>query len=184
MIHPEGVTIGNSSADAAEPTVAQARERRTPWLERVEELAAAPHTPLLLVGAGGAGAAKRLHRATHRGKLAPFVHVDCSWLPEGDAARALFGVESASKVERGFVERANGGTLFLDHAERLPLAEQARLSTLFDTMRIRRIDGREELPVSVRVVACVSSNEDAMLAEGRLHPDFHDRLCVLSITSK
>ena len=96
---------------------------------------------MLLVGPGGVGAARRLHRLTYRGTRAPFVHVDCTWLPERDVNRLLFGAENASKVERGFVERANGGTLFLDDIEELPSGEQARVAELLDSFRFGRRPG-------------------------------------------
>src|SRR5215831_9802138 len=77
----------------------------------LKELAQSPAVAVLLSG-GGAGAARQFHRMTHGNKRAPFVHVDCAWLPERGAGRLLFGSETGSADHRGFLERANGGTLF------------------------------------------------------------------------
>jgi DNA-binding NtrC family response regulator len=109
------------------------------------------------------------------------VHVDCTWLPERDVGRLLFGSESAAKIERGFVERANGGTLFLDDIEELQSGEQARIAELLDSMRFRRILGQNDVEVSLRVVACLAGTETDAVATGRLRRDLHARLSVLPV---
>ncbi|HVW90306.1 MAG TPA: sigma 54-interacting transcriptional regulator [Gaiellaceae bacterium] len=163
------------------PLSSRARAKDAPWRQCLEDLAKSPLTPVLLVGPGGVGAARRLHRLTYRGTRAPFVHVDCTWLPERDVNRLLFGSESASKIERGFVERANGGTLFLDDIEELPANEQARVAELLDSMRFRRAFGQDDVHVSLRVVACLAGTEEQALTTGRLHRDLHARLSVLPV---
>lgn len=157
------------------------RTREAPWYRSLEQLALSPLTPVLIVGQGGVGAARRLHRMTHPRGRPPFVHVDCTWLPERDASRLLFGLESPSKVERGFVERANGGTLFLDDIEELASVEQARVAELLDSMRFRRQQGQRDVEVKLRVVAGLAGNEASAVASGRLRRDLHARLSVLPV---
>jgi DNA-binding NtrC family response regulator len=178
--------LGQGEADGppSAETVAlpsRTRSKDAPWLRCLEDLAQSPLTPVLLVGPGGVGAARRLHRLTYRGSRTPFVHVDCTWLPERDVGRLLFGTESAAKIERGFVERANGGTLFLDDIEELPGGEQARIAELLDSMRFRRLLGQSDVEVSLRVVACLAGTEAQAVATGRLRRDLHVRLSVLPV---
>jgi DNA-binding NtrC family response regulator len=115
---------------------------------------------------------------------APFVHVDCKWLPERDVGRLLFGSESSAKLERGFVERANGGTLFLDDIEELPSNEQTRIAELLESMRFRRVLGQRDVEVSLRVIACLAGTEARAMATGRLRRDLHARLSALPVAPR
>jgi DNA-binding NtrC family response regulator len=176
-----GGTASEETITDQVPSSSHARTKDAPWRRCLDDLAQSPLTPVLLVGPGGVGAARRLHRLTHRGTRAPFVHVDCTWLPEREVARLLFGAENTSKIERGFVERANGGTLFLDDIEELPSGEQARIAELLDSMRFRRAFGQDDVHVSLRVVACLAGTEEQALTTGRLRRDLHARLSVLPV---
>jgi DNA-binding NtrC family response regulator len=118
---------------------------------------------------------------THRGTRVPFVHVDCTWLPDREVSRLLFGTEHTARIERGFVERANGGTLFLDDIEELPLGEQARIADLLDRMSFRRVLGQLDIEVTLRVIAGLAGDEARALETGRLRRDLHARLSVLPL---
>jgi DNA-binding NtrC family response regulator len=176
-----GGTEGEEPTSDPVPSSSRACAKDAPWRRCLEDLARSPLTPVLLVGPGGVGAARRLHRLTYSGARAPFVHVDCTWLPERDVNRLLFGTENAAKIERGFIERADGGTLFLDDIEELPSGEQARIAELLDSMRFRRTFGQNDVHVSLRVVACLAGSEEQALATGRLRRDLHARLSVLPV---
>src|SRR5579871_5296184 len=95
---PGGTASEETITDQA-PSSSHSRSKDAPWRRCLDDLAQSPLTPVLLVGPGGVGAARRLHRLTHRGTRSPFVHVDCTWLPERDVNRLLFGAENTSKIE-------------------------------------------------------------------------------------
>lgn len=118
---------------------------------------------------------------THPRGRAPFIDVDCTWLPSEAAGRLLFGSEKAGRLERGFVERANGGTLFLEDIPELPGPEQSRLAKLLDSMQFRRQSGSRDVEVSLRVVAALSGTEETALSRGRLRRDLYSRLSVFRI---
>lgn len=151
------------------------------WLHFLADLAKSPLTPVLIIGSDAANVARRLHDMTHQDQHAPFITVDCTWLPANEAGPLLFGVERAHHVRRGFMERANGGTLFLDDITELPRQEQARLAKVLDSMRFRRNFGTGETEVSLRVVAAVRGNLAQSLAKNRLGRDLHARLSVFPI---
>jgi len=148
----------------------------------IGNLAQSPLTPVLIEGAGAPEIARRIHVATFASTRAPFVAVDCTWLPATDRGRLLFGFENPPRAsERGLVEQADGGTLFLEDIADLPGAEQALLSKFLDGMRFRRIRGVRDLEVSLRLVASVRSGISTALENGRLRRDLHARLSVFPI---
>lgn len=148
----------------------------------IANLAQSPLTPVLVEGPDAPEVARRIHDATYALKQAPFVAVDCTWLPPNDMGRLLFGFENPPRVlERGLVEQANGGTLFLEDIADLPNPEQALLAKFLDGMRFRRIRGVRDLEVSLRLVASVRSGISTALENGRLRRDLHARLSVFPI---
>jgi DNA-binding NtrC family response regulator len=109
------------------------------------------------------------------------IEVDCTWLPAKQIGRMLFGEESGDRIYRGFVERANGGTLFLDDIGELPAIEQARLVTVLDSMRFRRQMGTHEVSVKLRLAGSVRGSAEIMARSGRLRRDLLARLSVFPI---
>jgi two-component system, NtrC family, response regulator AtoC len=154
-----------------------------PELEtQLRSLARSPLTPVLLAGPPGPDrlrVAERLHRLTYPRRRAPFVDVDCAWLPAGDAGGLLFGRDP--RGEKGVVENAAKGTLFLDNIADLPAADQAKLADLLDRMRFRRLGGRREITVQLRVVAAMRDDAGDLAQGGRLRSDLFSRLNVFPI---
>jgi DNA-binding NtrC family response regulator len=151
------------------------------WTSVLEDLSRSPFTPVLVEGGSAAALGRTLHEMTFGGRPAPLVDVDCTWLPASAASRMIFGAELGGRIYRGFVERANGGTLILDDVVELPNEEQARVVTLLDSMCVRRHMGTECVPVRVRVVASVRSSASELAKNGRLRRDLHARLSVFPI---
>ncbi len=149
------------------------------WFTTVPpDLARCPATPVLLLGRGALRAARELHRRTYAARPgSPFVVVDCCWLPNGQAGRLLFGNEAT----RGYVDRANGGTLMLDNVEYLPSPEQAAIADLVDCMAFRRPGGHEQVTVSLRVVAAVRTSSEELMDTSRLIPALGRRLDVVVV---
>jgi DNA-binding NtrC family response regulator len=154
------------------------RTHGSAWLVRA--LSESPLTPVLIVGPEALELAKELHRATYPHR-APFVHVDCTWLPSEGSDEIVFGSERAGRFRRGQVDRANGGTLFFDDIAELPQLVQAQVATLIESMRFRRLGSSAEVAVKLRVVASVSRGVGAALKSGRLRKDLHARLSVFTI---
>lgn len=135
---------------------------------------------MLIVGPDAIELAKQLHRATYP-RRAPFVHVDCTWLPESRTDEVVFGSERAGRQRRGLVDRANGGTLFFDDVAELPHSDQAKLAKLIESMRFRRRGGSAEINVRLRVVAGLARGASHAIDSGRLRRDLLARLSVFTI---
>lgn len=85
------------------------------------------------------------------------------------------------RVHRGAIERAHGGTFFLDELTALPSELQLRLLRVLESGRLRRAGGESELPVDVRVLAATTRDPDDAVASGALRQDLLYRLRVATV---
>ena len=149
-------------------------------------LAAASDTPVLLIGESGTGkelVARALHDESRRAR-GPFVTVDCGALSPSLVASELFGHErgaftGADHQHVGAFERAHGGTLFLDEIGELSAELQPALLGALERGRFRRVGGRKELEVDVRVVAATHRDLRAEVNAGTFRLDLYYRLAVV-----
>lgn len=142
-----------------------------------------PPPPVLIHGETGTGKtvlARWLHQNGPRAE-APLVEANCAAIPESLAESELFGHEKgaftdARNARIGLFEAAHGGTLFLDELPSLSLAHQAKLLTVLESGRIRRVGGTKDLPVDVRIIAAANVDLRQAMAEGRFREDLFHRL--------
>lgn len=78
----------------------------------------------------------------------------------------------------GAFERAHGGTLFLDEIAELPLALQPRLLRALESRRVRRVGGRVDRRVDVRIIAATNRDLRADVLAGKFREDVFFRLAV------
>jgi DNA-binding NtrC family response regulator len=133
-------------------------------------------------GAGKEVLAKTLHRESTRAD-GPFVVFDCGAVASNLVESELLGHErgaftGAIASHPGAFERAHGGTLFLDELGELPLDLQPRLLRALESRCVRRVGGRQEKAVDVRVVAATNRDLRAEVAAGRFREDLLFRLAV------
>jgi DNA-binding NtrC family response regulator len=98
----------------------------------------------------------------------------------------LFGHErgaftGADSRRIGLLEFAEGGTIFFDELGELPLLLQAKLLRTLQERRIRRVGGRDEVDVDIRVVAATSRDLEAMVRQGLFRQDLYYRINVVLI---
>lgn len=144
--------------------------------------------PVLITGESGTGkelAALAIHKRSARSKN-PFVAVNCASLPASLIQSELFGYEKgaftgASQRKIGFIERAAGGTIFLDELGDLSLELQINLLRFFQEKTIHRIGGQEELAVDVRIIAATNIDLENAVREHRFREDLYYRLNVLRL---
>jgi DNA-binding NtrC family response regulator len=143
---------------------------------------------VLVVGETGTGkelVARSLHRRSRRAD-GPFVPVDCGAIPENLLESEFYGHErgaftGADSRRIGLVEFADRGTFFLDELGELPLLLQAKLLRTLQERKIRRVGGREEIDVDVRIVAATARNLDEMIRQGSFRQDLYYRINVVRI---
>jgi DNA-binding NtrC family response regulator len=142
----------------------------------------------LIIGESGTGkelAARALHEASPRSEK-PFVVVDCASIVPTLVGSELFGHErgaftGADRMHVGAFERAQGGTLFLDEIGELPLAIQPSLLGALERRRIKRVGGKDDIAVDVRVVSATHRDLRADVNAGRFRLDLYYRLAVVIV---
>jgi DNA-binding NtrC family response regulator len=169
-----GTMIGNS------PAIRQ--------VYAIVEQAAPTSASVLISGESGTGkelVAQMIHDLSPRSKR-PFVAINCAAIPETLLESEIFGHEKgsftgASDRREGCFELADRGTLFLDEVAEMAPATQVKLLRVVQEQRFRRLGGRHEQSVDVRVVAATNKVPLEAIRDGFLREDLYYRLNVFAI---
>ena len=149
----------------------------------------APHDATVCVfgetGTGKELVAQALHRLSGR-KNQPFNALNCAAFPAELIESELFGHEKgaftgADRQRKGAFEEADKGTLFLDEIGELPIDLQAKLLRVLETRAIRRVGGRGDIPVDVRIVAATHRDLVQHVRDGKFREDLLHRIYVIPI---
>ncbi len=143
---------------------------------------------VLITGESGTGkelVARALHRLSPRAAGA-FVAINCAALTETLIESELFGHEKGAftgALERhmGCFEQANNGTVLLDEIADMPIGTQAKLLRVLEDRKVRRLGGKTDLPVEVRVIAATNRNPEDAIRNKLLREDLFYRLNVFNI---
>jgi DNA-binding NtrC family response regulator len=152
------------------------------------EQAAPTSASVLIWGESGTGkelVAQTIHQLSPRNN-APFVPINCAAIPETLLESEIFGHEKGAftgAVDRreGCFELADRGTLFLDEIAEMTPATQVKLLRVLQERRFRRLGGRNEQSVDVRVIAATNVVPADAVKTGKLREDLYYRLNVFAI---
>lgn len=147
------------------------------------------NSTIMIIGETGTGK-ELFSRAIHyhskrRGK--PFITINCSAIPDSLIESELFGYEGgaftgASKLGKpGKFEIANGGTVFLDEIEAMPLYMQSKLLRVLEEKEVMRVGSNETIPIDVRIISATNVDLEEAVAKGQFRADLYHRLNVVPI---
>jgi DNA-binding NtrC family response regulator len=143
---------------------------------------------VLITGESGTGkemVARTVHALSPR-RQGPFIAINCAALPETLIESELFGHEKgsftgASERRAGCFEVAQHGTLLLDEIGEMPMATQAKLLRILEDSKVRRLGGKIEFEVDVRLIAATNKVPEEAVSGGHLREDLFYRLNVFHI---
>src|SRR5687768_12311792 len=144
---------------------------------------------VLITGESGTGKevmATLIHQTSRR-RHRPFVAVSCALFSETLIESELFGHErgaftGAIKDRPGRFELAEGGTIFLDDIDDVPLSMQVKLLRVLQNRTVERLGGTRTIPVNVRVIAGTKRDLKQLVTEGTFREDLFYRLNVLPVS--
>ncbi len=157
-------------------------------LELARKAAESERTTILIQGESGTGKevlAKAIHYHSPRAHM-PLLDVNCAALPDTLLESELFGFEpgaftDARRRKEGLLERADGGTVFLDEIGNMSPAVQAKLLRVLEEGTFMHLGGTRPLRVDVRLIAATNRNLKAATREGQFREDLFYRLNVVPL---
>lgn len=172
----------NDSA-AGKTDFVKGRSPETKKVNEYVELVGPTNMSVLIQGESGTGkeyVARQIHNYSKR-KENPFVAIDCGALSKDLATSELFGhvkgsFTGATDDHPGQFEIANGGTLFLDEIGNLSYEVQVKLLRAIQEKVIRRVGGREDIPVDVRLLTATNENLINSINQGNFREDLYHRI--------
>ena len=142
---------------------------------------------VLICGETGTGkelVASSLHNASYR-KAKPFVAVNCAALPESILEGLLFGSRkgafTGAENRKGLFQEADGGTLYLDEINSMPLNLQAKLLRVLQEKQVMPLGSTQPIAVDVRIVSSSNCPPDELVRNGELRPDLLYRLNTVTL---
>jgi DNA-binding NtrC family response regulator len=155
---------------------------------QVIEQAAPTSASVLISGESGTGkelVAQTIHQLSPRASF-PFVAINCAAIPETLLESEIFGHEKgaftgAADRRQGCFELADRGTLFLDEIGEMTPATQVKLLRVLQERTFRRLGGRTEQSVDVRVIAATNTDPVERVQSGKLREDLYYRLNVFAL---
>lgn len=140
---------------------------------------------VMISGASGAGKemiAREIHNQSHRSE-GPFVILNTGGIESTRIEEELFGSESADGNPRrtGALERAHGGTLYLDEVADMPFETQNKILRVLIDQYFHRVNGATPVKVDVRFISSTARNLEVEIQQGTFREDLFHRLAVVPI---
>ena len=156
-------------------------------MELVEKVAPSKAS-VVITGQSGTGkemVARAIHQLSPR-RDKPFIAINCSAIPATLIESEMFGHErgaftGADQRRLGAWELADGGTLFLDEVGEIPIELQAKFLRVLEEERLRRLGGKSEIMVDVRVISATNRDLKEEIKACRFREDLYFRLNVFHI---
>ena len=147
------------------------------------------NSSVLIQGESGTGkelVAMSIHEQSVRHNK-EFVAINCGAIPESLMESLLFGYEGGAfsgarkEGQKGLLEKANGGTVFLDEAGEMPYSLQAKMLRTLQNFKIRRVGSSSSIQLDVRIVAASNKDLRKEVIQGTFREDLFYRLDVIPL---
>lgn len=156
-------------------------------MERVDMIARSD-LPILILGEKGTGKeviARDIHRRSLRSS-GPFIRVNCGAVPAQLLDSYLFGYQKGTFTgsvdsQKGWFERADGGTLFIDEISELNLSVQERFLRVLEEGWIERIGSNKPIKVDVRIIAAAQRDLTDLVKKGDYQEELWSRITVFPV---
>ncbi|SFE93067.1 sigma-54 interaction domain-containing protein [Peptostreptococcus sp. D1] len=144
---------------------------------------------ILITGASGTGKtslAKYIHNISNRSSK-PFVNINCTTIPENLMESELFGYKKGAFTgalnsgKKGLVEKADGGTIFLDEIGEIPLNLQSKLLELVQEKQYMPIGSTSKKIADIRIIVATNKNLSELVEKGLFREDLYYRLNVVQL---
>lgn len=145
------------------------------------------NSSVMLVGNTGSGKEVFAHAIHNSGKrrTKPFLAINCAAIPETLLESILFGSEKGAFTgavsKDGILVQANGGTVFLDEINSMPLSSQAKLLRVVEERKVTRIGGSREIPVDIRLISSINESPVEAIQNKHIRDDLFYRLSVVQL---
>ena len=157
-------------------------------LEMARKAAEADHTTILIQGESGTGKgvlARAIHYASPRAAM-PLLEINCAALPDALLESELFGYEQgaftdARRRKEGLLERATGGTVFLDEISNMSASTQAKILRVLEEATFMRLGGTSTIKVNIRLIAATNDQLKNAVSQGRFREDLYYRINVVQL---
>ncbi|SLM31464.1 Arginine utilization regulatory protein rocR (modular protein) [Desulfamplus magnetovallimortis] len=150
-------------------------------------MAANTPSPVMLYGETGTGKelfARAIHNHSIRSN-SKYTPVNCAAIPENLLEGILFGTSKGAFTgalnKAGLFERTNGGTIFLDEINSMPVGLQSKILRVLQERRVRRVGALKEIEINVKIVSSVNTDPYTAINNGTLRSDLFYRLGVVFI---
>lgn len=154
---------------------------------RMAKMAARSPSSIMLMGETGTGKelfAQAIHNHSPR-KRYPYIAINCAAIPENLLEGILFGTSKGAFTgaldKAGLFERANGGTVFLDEINSMPVGLQAKLLRVLQEKKVRRVGSLKETGLDLKIISSVNKAPRRAIREEALRVDLFYRLAVIYI---
>jgi two-component system response regulator AtoC len=157
-------------------------------LEMARKAAETDRTTIMIQGESGTGKgvlARAIHYASPRTSM-PLLEINCASLPDALLESELFGYEpgaftDARRRKEGLLERASGGTVFLDEIANMSASVQAKMLRVLEEGTFMRLGGTSTIKVNIRLIAATNDVLRNAISQGRFREDLYYRLNVVQL---
>ncbi len=186
-VQEENRTLKRRIADISQRSIVGDSPVMTRLMETITTIAPGEFS-VLIQGPSGTGkelVAQAIHQRSNR-RDKPMVAINCAAIPETLLESELFGYRKgaftgADRDHDGYFKRAQGGTLFIDDIDDLPMTVQVKLLRVIQEKEIEPLGGRGTVKVDFRLVSATKVNLRDLVAEGKFREDLYYRLNVIPL---